>query len=603
MNRVGDPPLVRPREGLILPASARRAVDGGMSLDQSDVGVFVPLDAVFPDLAPTERTLISVLETLSRDDTLFMCARVNIIVSGFGDFEHKSRQEQAINSLKVPTLLDRINDFCRSRPPGKLPVIFFRGQMLELMRWVSRYSRNLPSDGTSYDDPQRREGFVKAALIASELWGKRIFRDKLTPNVGLSDMRRRALGAFRRGVDESGTAPHLGSAIGRGIGLFTKYMPACHPRFEEEFEAATGLPLRQYLGCATVLMLKTMQHNKEDPLFGVDTYAGATTYRDIFPRFFDLVSLPADRLAEAVWGNFEAEGYARLRERPVMMTADGRGIVLDPTFFAERVSVGPLFHATKGRERSESLKLFAAFGDAFERYATEALRRMYPHRPGLVDRVALAMQGAAADGRKFEIDASLFDYPRAAVFELKASFLLDKALDAEDTETLPREIRKKYGKAEGERDKGVAQLARSIGAIARGEWLGDHGQFADITTLYPVLLVHDNRLDTPLFGHFLEQEFRSLLGKISRERHVAPLTVMTIHDLENLERSIEGFSLLGLLADYARECPDRLRSLHNYITSSPYAKKLLRNEQLMNECFSVLDLLKAELFPDWKDGD
>jgi hypothetical protein len=567
------------------------------------VGVFVPPGAVFPGLEPTERALMAILETLSRDDTLFMCARINIIVSGFGDFEVKSRQEQAINNLKVPGLLDRINDYCRLRPPGKLPVVFFRGQMLELMRWVSRYGRNLPSDGASLDDPQRRENFVKAALIASELWGKRIFGDKLTPNVGLAEMRRRALGAFRRGVDESGTAPHMGSAIGRGIGLFTNYMPVCYPRFAEEFEAATGMPLRQYLGCATVLMLKTMQHNKEGPLFGAATYAGATTNRDIFPRFFDLVSLPANGLAEALWENFETEGYARLRERPVMMTAGGGGMVLDPTFFVERVSIGPLFHATKGKARSEGLKLFAAFGDAFERYATEALQRMYPRRPGLVDRIALGMRGAAADGKEFEIDASLFDYPRAAVFELKASFLLDRALDAEDAETLPREIRKKYGKAEteGERDKGVAQLARSIGAIARGEWLGDQGQFTDVKTLYPVLLVHDNRLDTPLFGRFLEQEFRGLLGEIPQERHVAPLTVMTIHDLENLERSIEGFSLLGLLADYARECPDRLRSLHNYITSSPYAGKLLRNDHLMNECFSVLDLLKAELFPDWKD--
>jgi hypothetical protein len=88
-----------------------------------------------------------------------------------------------------------------------------------------------------------------------------------------------------------------------------------------------------------------------------------------------------------------------------------------------------------------------------------------------MDRIAFDMRGAAADGKEFEIDASLFDYPRAAIFELKASFLLDKTLDAEDVETLPREIRKKYGKAEtkGERDKDVARLACSISAIARGE--------------------------------------------------------------------------------------------------------------------------------------
>jgi hypothetical protein len=51
-------------------------------------------------------------------------------------------------------------------------------------------------------------------------------------------------------------------------------------------------------------MLKTMQHNEERLPFG----AATTTYRDIFPRFFDLVSLPADRFAEALWDSFETEG-------------------------------------------------------------------------------------------------------------------------------------------------------------------------------------------------------------------------------------------------------------------------------------------------------
>jgi hypothetical protein len=49
---------------------------------------------------------------------------------------------------------------------------------------------------------------------------------------------------------------------------------------------------------------------------------------------------------------------------------------------------------------------------------------------------------------------------------------------------------------------------------------------------------------------------------------VAPQTIMTVQDLENLEKSIGHFSLADLLGSYARDCPDRMRSLPNFIASS-----------------------------------
>ena len=81
---------------------------------------------------------------------------------------------------------------------------------------------------------------------------------------------------------------------------------------------------------------------------------------------------------------------------------------------------------------------------------------------------------------------------------------------------------------------------------------------------------------------------------------MAPLTVMTIQDLENLETSIGNFSLANLLADYSRECPDRMRSLHNFIALSDYGPKIERNEFLMEASIGIHDLLIRELFPSEK---
>jgi hypothetical protein len=52
-----------------------------------EVGLFVPGNDMFPDTKGTPRELLQALSTLSRDDTLFQCARTNTIVTGFGDFE------------------------------------------------------------------------------------------------------------------------------------------------------------------------------------------------------------------------------------------------------------------------------------------------------------------------------------------------------------------------------------------------------------------------------------------------------------------------------------------------------------------------------------
>jgi hypothetical protein len=150
------------------------------------------------------------------------------------------------------------------------------------------------------------------------------------------------------------------------------------------------------------------------------------------------------------------------------------------------------------------------------------------------------------------------------------------------------------------RDKGVAQLARSIGAIVRGEWKGKCDEFAGLSVLYPVLVAHDTRLAAPALGNFLEGEMRGLLGTVPKGKRVAPLTVMTIQDLESLEKSINDFSLVSLLEDYSRECPDRMRSMHNYITFSAYAAKIKPSDFLIDASKGILDVIIKELFPGAK---
>lgn len=84
-----------------------------------------------------------------------------------------------------------------------------------------------------------------------------------------------------------------------------------------------------------------MQRREEGPLFNRNTVAAATAVPDLYPRFLDLVSQTPEQLAHSFWTDFDTIDYRVLRERPVMITDDGRGIILDPAFFLDRVSTGP----------------------------------------------------------------------------------------------------------------------------------------------------------------------------------------------------------------------------------------------------------------------
>jgi hypothetical protein len=102
------------------------------------------------------------------------------------------------------------------------------------------------------------------------------------------------------------------------------------------------------------------------------------------------------------WQEFDKLGYGALRERPIMVTADGRAMTLDPTFFIECISIGVLFHVAKGKPHAESIRIFAAFRDAFEKYLADTLRRMCPRSSFPVDQVnfnALVARHAAGCAR------------------------------------------------------------------------------------------------------------------------------------------------------------------------------------------------------------
>lgn len=565
----------------------------------SDINIFVPPEIVFPGITVDERTLVQLLSTLNRNETVIACSRANAAVSGYAGPDHKQQQERMINDLLPRGSADRINAFINEHQLRYAPPIFFRGQLLELMRWTVKHAARRAPDPNFYEDVANREKFAQAALIAGMLWSKRIYAKRLQSSGDPDYDRLRALGPFRKGVEESSHAPNQAQTLGRGWLLFTKHMPRRYRDFAARFQEATGLSVEQYIIITAGLTVFTKADADPLAMFSAANMAGESTYQELVPRYLALESQDADTLARGLWGpTFASRGYRALRERPLLAGLDDRMVIADPIFLSEKISIGPLFHVIGSLTSKKANEVFGAFGLAFEDYAGDILDRMYPTRPGLVPRLS---RNVEIDD--LEIDAVLDGTADAAFFEMKAAWLREDAILDDSPARLMDNLMSLYGISgrRGERPKGVAQLARIINALFSRPNAPWAQRFAHANVIYPVLLVHDTNLSTPAPGHRLNIEFQKLLNEPPKGKRVAPLIVMTIDDLEKLESSVANFSLRDLIAAYDAAASDRIQNLHNFAVRSPFALGLVPNQSLIETSKKVIDAALRELFPEYKD--
>jgi hypothetical protein len=578
-------------------------------------GVYVPVSAVFPGTPSDLAAFLRLLRTLSRTDVLFWCARINHVLTNESELTAMQRQEFGLHQFLTPVEIGFINSFVKKR--GAPVIVFFRGALLEILRWAVLVCEDHPTDGTTFEDAEVRRTFAKVALIASDIWGSRVYGNALNLDDGANAARKRSIGGFRKGVEGGMTAPPLAHSLGRGWEIFRKLLPSVEQNFCERFKLAVGMSLEQYYACYCALITHFMKTGSEATIFDANTIGANTTNPALFQRFVALEFQTASDLRQALWGQDTAADiiarevpiydYKPLREKPLLRAADGRTIIIDPVFMSDKISVGPLFHALKScRRREDVLQIFAGFGYAFERYVQGILRRAFPKpAAGLCDPLACGLLGRSHRGEELELDACLNYVTDLILFEAKGTWLREEELTPENSATLLQSLYRQYGLSADGR-KGAAQLARAVTLIASREWLGPNEDFRQVQRILPVLVVHDILLGAPGFGHFVASAFDEDLGlretPMRSERlkgliQVAAPIVLTVEDLELLEVSIEHFAFRDALADYADACPDRMSSFHEFLASSPkYSGHIYANRHLASVAIEPLEVAMKELF-------
>jgi hypothetical protein len=575
-------------------------------VQEPDIAVFVEAQVLFPGSSTDESTFLSLLGQLSRDDALFTCARINAVVSGStrGMTLHQ-RQVQAVSMLCTVEQKKTLSRYASRNGGAEKVAIFFRGQLLELAQSIVLNCENKPGDGETFRDEVVRTTFVRAALIASTRWQRRLFgsggiRANLDPEAQL----RQVLGAFRKSVEEGNQAGDAGLSMTRGWVLYAQFMPARLPEFPEIFQRATGLTIEQYFLCAILIINRSFPDNAENTrIFATNGVNDRLSWGEVFRRFMGLFSQSPEEWAKALKEGTGRSGYQSLRNRPILSFSGNRSIILDPRFYLENLTAAPLFRSFAGGESHKIL--FTTFGLAFEDYIIGLLRERFPDGAGiLARRLSVNEKGRDASGNSFEIDAVLNEVDAAIVFEVKAAWIREEAILDPDPEVFLNEIRLKYGyvQGSGERPKGVAQLTRIIGAIARKEWLGDFREFSAVRVFYPVLTVFDERMASPGTGHVLEAEFRKLLGHMPPDVHVHRLIVLTAADLENLVYGVDTLSLHEFLRAYSAADPERNGSIHNFTAASEYLNRIRSSPILEARWQTLLEAARKGLMPPERGG-
>jgi hypothetical protein len=543
---------------------------------------WIPFDKVFDD-EPSPDHLKEVLGRMNFESVLYRLALTNGITSAFDIGGQKDIQSLALNQIALSDEVKaRINEYFLSTAN---PWVLQRRGLLELLKWSALYS----IDGESHE---RTDDFLFSTMCAAELATPR--HDSLlagSPSDSSLLRIKKSLPAVREMALFGYPAWYALHSLGRAKIILLDDMFQ-NDGFEAEFVKNTsstsrqGLSLADFYTCVAgvaCMGLGAGARKAGEYLFHftIDNLcAGCPEFRPKLETFFEHFSISPDFIRKQL-KKMKAEeffDFKLFRQRPILRLSDGRFILLDRIFFQDMMACGPMF---KILNLDTDNRVFGEFGNSFERYCYKVVSY---HHGRMKDRNI--ENGVLSRNRQIVVDshktAELCDisvsYENSLVMiEAKGVWLRDDKLKPMDYEIFWEELSSKYGVAEGHRDKGVGQLARSIKYLADG--LKVHASTAESTIdnsslerIFPVLLVHDSLLHAEGFiPAALAGEFAILMGLedapangwfyyqgASHRFQVMNLVIISITDLERLVAAkINNFSWLGHLKKYASQDPKR----------------------------------------------
>lgn len=605
-------------------------------LDPKVMSSYFSLKMLRQNLTINLEFLRNYIRKLNRTEIVFLCAKLNLIISDSSDGDFFENQGIVLKLLEQDSYVDkvmaaRVTKVIKDRS-RHVNWAFNRPQLMDMIwRTCVWANDNISmSKHKSSDDVQK--ALIYALLMCSDLYGER-FSTYFGAEVGspISSWFKTpafaALPAYRIMAEYSPRTVPVLLPLGRARLLIMNRLLVKHPKYERAFSKKYGLTMSQYITCAAAVTLvgvtQPLQNKLElDSLDSVmefdtnNTFILAPHMVSPYQAYLACKAQSVNNLSEAFTQNASSGvnaflDWKPLRDRPILCTESGRAIVLDKFLLADSVSVGPLFMLS-----GEDSQVLSDFGSAHEDYACEVLESYVTHIPKQnKPDVTTRQPKAKGSSGPVEIGDYLLSKGKEVVLiEAKASWLTDETLMGARAGKLWAYIHEKYGyswnkKANEARTKGVAQLVKKILQLVEGDLQpqGNTVCLKEANTIYPVLLVHDDRMCTPNFGHFLARDFVRLATKPAipipesgflqlGQYKVHTLFVISLGELEALEARKNPDSLTNYLAEFSQLDPMRNSSFTLYLRTKQLEWCKPAESMLYKATFEMMDEVSQMCF-------
>ena len=215
----------------------------------SPVASFVPPARIMPTRRFIPSELDRACSRLDVDSALRLLARISRRISMplFGD--RIETQRTCVEWTMSAKEIQRLQAYAAEN--DRAPIVYFRGQLLELLRWLA-YSSST-REIANYSKMQlfhERGRFVFAALCAGQIWSRTAFHEVSTDSGGpLTSRRQDYLLPFRRSREAAAIVGNTYQPLARSSIIFGDVLPTLLGQFSTTFREATGLAYEDFLNC------------------------------------------------------------------------------------------------------------------------------------------------------------------------------------------------------------------------------------------------------------------------------------------------------------------------------------------------------------------
>jgi hypothetical protein len=486
-------------------------------------------------------------------------------------------------------------DAHRRREPGVRGCLFHRRQLWFLLQMAVMACRE---DTPECPEDTLRHALGECCLMASDILHQ--IEPNQPPGRGAEEVNKWLAAVVIPILDSKDRVEILARAQAFWLDLPTrdalrrKFSEMHVPDFDTAFTAKYGIPLREWFLILLSLYSGFVGQPSRDPspiLLDEATYLRPSFSEDDLHRVFSAVSQTPDELALKLLGEARQNwtmDVRPLRTRPVIQIFPGKYACPDQGLLYRCLVDGIYFLLDKAYPDKKFAQLF---GYVFEEYVHGLIREFSCESDFLVRTFYpcpkfRGTNDEAGDGLILRDDTAL-------LLEYKARLLTTRQKYSGDPEATLQGIDDILYRDKKGSSKGVAQLAKNLARILRGERVAAGANGLGLSAyqhIFPAIIAYEEAVALEAVRQEADAKLRASLQKEGADpSRVGPLLVLCVDDvevLESLARKHEVRQVIQGYVEHIRRNPkDRAGSFRSYICNCGYAKDPSCGESLVERLF------------------